>query len=83
MRLLAVGRVDLAPMSVVGLEGTCALDSMDCSLFEPAMPFGLTMDLYIAANKGAPPDMLKRLQTAYESLVENGTYQRLLGKFAQ
>ncbi|MES2071768.1 MAG: transporter substrate-binding domain-containing protein [Pseudomonadota bacterium] len=83
MRLLMIGRVDLAPLSQVGLEGTCVAEKMNCSLFEQELPLGLTMDVYVAANKNTPADTVRRLQNAYDGLVADGSYQRLLGKFQQ
>ncbi|MES2104067.1 MAG: transporter substrate-binding domain-containing protein [Pseudomonadota bacterium] len=83
LRLLHIGRVDLTPLSPFALEGACSATGLNCSQFEAALPINLTADMFVAASKKTPAETVKRLQAAYDSLVADGTFARMLGKYSQ
>ncbi|GGC70779.1 substrate-binding periplasmic protein [Undibacterium terreum] len=83
LRLLQIGRIDLTPLSPFAFEGACNATGLNCGLFEAALPINLTADMFVAASKKTPPEVIKRLQAAYASLVADGTFSRMLGKYAQ
>lgn len=78
MRLLSLGRVDYAPIATGSLEAYCRAEQLDCSQFEPTIPLGMKLTLYLAANPATPRETLDRLRSAWARLVENGSYQRIL-----
>ncbi len=77
MRLLSLGRVDYAPIATGSLDAYCRAEQLDCSQFEPTIPLGMKLTLYLAANPATPRETLERLRSAWTRLVENGTYQRI------
>ncbi len=85
LRLLQIGRIDLTPMSPFAFEGACASmgANIHCEQFEATLPIDLTADIYLAASKKTPADTVRRLQSAYDSLVEDGSFTRLLGKYSK
>jgi len=78
MRLLSLGRVDYVPIAAGSLDAYCRAEQLDCSQFEPTIPLGMKLTLYLAANPATPRETLDRLRRAWGRLVENGSYQRIL-----
>jgi len=76
MRLLQLGRIDLLPLSASTFESQC---KPDCQNFELALPLNLNTSLELTANMATSPETVRRLRQAYQELLKDGTYARMLG----
>ena len=76
-RLLAVGRLDLLPISEESFEINC---TPTCQDYVPAFNLGLDFNLELGATKSTSPEVIERLRRAYLSLQKDGTHLRMIGE---
>jgi len=74
-------RVDLIVETKVGLQKRFEHEGFDFSLIKPVYELPeLNYDLYIAMNINSDQNIVKRMKTAYQQLVDNGKFAQIIGQ---
>lgn len=75
-RKLATGRLELVMASNIGVKETLTKAGVELDAVEVAFVVR-QMDLYIAFSKKTDPAIVQKWQAAYDSMKEDGTFQRI------
>jgi polar amino acid transport system substrate-binding protein len=68
-------RIDLFPVSDLGLLPVCARENIDCSQFEPVLKLeGISGGLYMAFGLTTDGATIQATRESYRKLVEDGTH---------
>jgi len=68
-------RIDLFPVSDLGLLSVCARENIDCSQFEPVLKLeGISGGLYMAFGLPTDDAIVSATRESYRRLVEDGTH---------
>ncbi|OOZ34620.1 substrate-binding periplasmic protein [Solemya velesiana gill symbiont] len=80
--MLLHGRIDLLPMSNLGLQALCEKKSIDCAQFERTHKLDVfSRGLYFAYSKSTADDIVAKTRDALKMAKEDGTYQKIMGRF--
>ena len=70
IKMLAFGRVDLIVLSSTHFQSLINTKSPYTEIIEPIFPINyLTRNLYLASSVNSPPEIIKRLNNAYDELA--------------
>lgn len=73
-----LNRIDLFPVSDLGLLAVCAREEIDCSQFEPVLKLeGISGGLYMAYGLTTEDAIVQATRKSYRRLVEDGTYEKV------
>jgi polar amino acid transport system substrate-binding protein len=79
LTMMERGRIDLVPFGAHGIQEYLAQRAEPQEkLLATVHLDALSTGLYLALSKQTDPAILKRLRQAYQRLVEDGTYQRIM-----
>ncbi len=82
LRKLESGRIDLVPLSRLGVAGLCKSEGFDCGQFEVAFDLDLPANyLYMAFSKTTPDAVVDKARNAYSALRKEGVVQKILGEY--
>ncbi|MES9962475.1 MAG: transporter substrate-binding domain-containing protein [Candidatus Sedimenticola sp. 20ELBAFRAG] len=80
--MLIRGRIDLLPMSNIGLQALCQKEAVDCAQFERAYKLdAFSSGLYFAYSKFTEDEIVVKTRSALELAKTDGTYQKIMGRF--
>ena len=78
IEMLLANRVDLATGSDFYFYETCIQENLDCSQIKPLFPLkDLEVELYLAASKKTDPKIVKRIQLAFEKIINQAINDQL------
>lgn len=83
LRKLMQGRVDMVPVSHLGLRSFCLSEGVDCTRFRRVMVLPFSVDLYVAASLKTRPAVIRALQGSYDRLQRSGRYQQMLAPYLE
>jgi len=71
-------RIDLFPVSDLGLLSVCARENIDCTQFEPVLKLaGISGGLYMAFGLITDDAIVEASRESYQRLVEDGTHAEI------
>lgn len=78
---LVLGRIDFLVQTGAEIYPLCERTGISCDLLEPAMELtDISSGIYYAMGNDTDPDLVTRLDQAYETLVADGSYDALFGE---
>jgi polar amino acid transport system substrate-binding protein len=70
IKMLLANRIDLATGSELFFYQSCVKQNLDCSRIKPLFPLKeLEAELYLAASKKTDPEIVERIQIAFEKVM--------------